>query len=250
MGTLHELLAAESALRETAQNTAQSVGNLFRDGQVRLVGRIRTYYPEEENGPVFPSERVERATSADAELARYASDYGAWIDAAVQKETTNADASAELVIDGMSFGNLPATALLNLESKLADIIALYEMVPTNDPAIAWTWDADNGQWRSPIDTKLRGEKRQEGIVLYDATPEHPAQTQLITRDVRVGRYETVTFSGALSESDKAARLDRARKLLVAVKRARAKANEQEVESLHVASKIFQFINGSKPQSQT
>jgi hypothetical protein len=227
---------------------AQAVDLLFRSGKERMIGRSRVYYPSEENGQSFPSERVERATSADKELDAFAKSYGAWIDASVQKEATNTEARADLSIDGASFGTLPATALLNLEGKVAEIIAIYENVPTNDPAVHWTWDADNSQWRSPVDTRHKTEKQQVGIVLYDATPEHPAQTQLITRDVRVGRYETTVFSGALAQSDLDARLARARQLLVAVKKARAKANEQDASTITVAGKLFDFINGSKPQS--
>ena len=248
MGKLHELLAAEPSLKETARVTAQAVSSLFTDGKTRLIGQIRTYIPEEEEGQMYPSERVELATTVSAELTRYSDAFGAWIDAAVQKETTNTDAKAELIVDSVSFGLLPATALLNLESKLEEIIDLYEHIPTNDAAVTWTWDGDNGFWRSPVSVRSKSEKRQEGIVLYDATPEHPAQTQLITRDVRIGHYEMTVFSGALAESDKAARLERARKLLVAIKRARAKANDQEADKTKIASKIFAYINGSKPQS--
>lgn len=248
MGVLHELLAAESALRETAKATLQGITSLFRDGKERLVGRVRFYYPEEELGQSFPSEQVARATSADDEIAKLVADFGAWMDAAVQKEITNTTAKAELVVDEFSFGELPATALLNLEGKLAEIIDLYDSVPTNDPAAQWTWDAENTHWRSPTETRYKTEKRQEPLVLYAATPEHPAQTQVITRDVRVGRYETTVFSGALAQSDLSARLDRARKLLVAVKKARARANEQEASDLKIASKLFDYINkGSKPQ---
>ncbi len=251
MGVLHELLAAESALRATARAMVQATELLFTAGKERMFGRVRIYGPEEEDGQTFPIERVEQATSVGEELSIFAQHYGAWIDAAVQKEVTNTKASAELSmlsINGVSFGTLPATAFLNLESKLEEIITVYEKVPTNDPAVQWTWDADNNHWRSPVDTRIKTEKRQEGIVLYDATPEHPAQTQLITKDVRVGRYETTVFSGALAQSDLAARLARARQLLVAVKKARARANEQETSTVTVAGKLFDFINGSKPQS--
>lgn len=242
------MLAAEPTLKAAAQAMAQTVASLFMDGRTRMVGQIRTYIPEEEEGQTYPSERVELATTVDAELSRYADAFGAWIDAAVQKEATNTRAEAELNVDGISFGTLPATGLLNLESKLEEVINLYERIPTNDAAVSWTWDGENGFWRSPVGVRSKSEKRQEGIVLYDATTEHPAQTQLITRDVRVGRYETVVFSGALAESDKAGRLERARKLLVAVKKARAKANDQETDTTRYASKLFAYINGSKPQS--
>lgn len=246
MGILHELLAAEPSLRKAAEGTLAGIRQLFLQGQERLTGMVRTYKPFEEGGQEYPSERVKRATSVDEELAKLAEGYGAWIDASVQKEMTNADAGAELQI-GSRTVYLSATALLNLESKLEDIIGLYSSVPLLDPAVAWEWDEGETQWRSPVEMRLKTEKRQEGIVLYAATPEHAAQTQLITRDVKAGQYETVVFSGRLARNDAQGRLDRAKALLVAVKRARARANEQEVEPVEVAQDIFAYINGSKPQ---
>lgn len=83
---------------------------------------------------------------------------------------------------------------------------------------------------------------QKPIVLYAATPEHPAQTQLITEDVLAGYWSTVKQSGAMPATEKLALLERIDKLLRAVKDAREAANMiDEVKVPDVGAAIFNYL---------
>jgi hypothetical protein len=79
------------------------------------------------------------------------------------------------------------------------------------------------------------------LVLYEATPEHPAQVQAFNEDVRVGTRTTMLQSGMVSFQDKAKILNRIDKLLRAVKEARQRANDVDIAAIKVAEAIFNYI---------
>jgi hypothetical protein len=101
----------------------------------------------------------------------------------------------------------------------------------------------SGIYKSNPVTTQRTAKEQKPIVLYDATPEHPAQTQLITRDVLVGHWNTVELSGAIPMVVKEKLLKKVEKLLRAVKSAREKGNSTSVSKVEVGRKLLDFVFG-------
>ena len=80
-------------------------------------------------------------------------------------------------------------------------------------------------------------------MLYDATDKHPAQTQLITKDVNVGTWQHTRFSGALPEDEKKRLLKRIVGLQVATKKAREEANGAPVPQVKLGSKVFDYLFG-------
>jgi len=245
MGKLHELLAVEPDLKSEAQRvTSQTVG-LFTDGVGRFTGQIKRYTPVQEDGEKFPDETLELATSVSAELERAAAPLAAWIDAAAQKEVTNQQTKATVMVDGKELlADLPAPALLNLEAKLAEIREIYAKIPTLDPAERWRWDDGQGRFVTEPRTAERTKKTPRNHVLAEATKEHPAQVQVYTEDIRVGTWETTKFSGALTIAEKNKRLGRVDILLRAVKQARQRANDIAVVDVHVGETLFKYINGN------
>lgn len=242
MGKLHELLAVDSELKGEAQRASSRVQNTF-DGN-KLIGQVRTYQPLEEGGEIFDDEVTVLATSVSDELTVFWAAFGSWLDASVQKESTNQQTSADIEVDGSSLAQLlPAPALLNLESKLAEIRRVYAAIPTNDPTKQWTWDEDQGCYVSHPQTTYRTRKVPKSFVAYEATPEHPAQVEMFTEDVRVGSWTTVVQSGMISPSEKRKLLARIDALLRATKKARQRANDIEVQDIHIASKLFAYIHG-------
>jgi hypothetical protein len=105
----------------------------------------------------------------------------------------------------------------------------------------WTLDKNSGEYVTPKTVTTRGRKVQRGITLYPATPEHPAQTQLISEDVVVGQYELIKRSGALPATERAKLLQRVRALGNAVKFAREEANSTPVVNVSVADSIFEAL---------
>lgn len=241
MGKLHELLAVESELKGEAQRALRRVQSTF-DGN-KLLGEIRTYQPMEEGGEVFDDQVTVLATNVADELAMFQAAFGAWIDAAVQKETTNQQTGASIVVgESIQYDSLPAPALLNLESKLAEIRKVYAAIPTNDPRQQWEWDQDQGCYVSRPQTTYRTKKKPKSFVAYEATKEHPAQVEMFTEDMRVGTWTTTVQSGAISPSKKRKLLARIDALARAVKQARQRANDTDTIDIRVAQWLFEYIH--------
>jgi hypothetical protein len=141
MPKLHELLAVEGDLKGRAQQAKNVLVKLFSEGTGRLLGRVITYQVDEGEDP-RPSEITELATTAPAELDQFQTAYSQWLDVAIQKEVTNRETMATVTVDGIDIfkAALPATALLNLESKLTELRTVYAAIPTLDPAERWEWD--------------------------------------------------------------------------------------------------------------
>lgn len=242
MGKLHELLAVEPDLKAAAQREVSAIKGLFAQGQVRLLGEVRIYAPLDETGDKFPDEITELATTVEAELAGFELAYGPWIDAAIQKEATNQQASATILIDGEEMITLPATGLLNLEGKLAEIRKAYDAIPTLDPTEQWTFDKARGHYMSRERTSFRTKKLPRRFVKAEATKEHPAQVEVWTEDVRVGTWRKIVHSGMMTPVDKEERLRRIDLLIRVVRQARQRANTAEVVPIAVAERLFDYIN--------
>ena len=242
-GKLHQLLAVEPELKSAVGREASRVLSLFKDGKVRLMGHIKDYTPMEEGGEEFPSEIVPLATNVEAELSMLREVYAAWIDAAVQKEVTNQMAVADLTLDNPNEAwHLPATAFLNLESKLAELRQLYTAIPTLDPTKVWEWDEQEEVYKAAPEVRYRTKKLMRSHVAYEATPEHPAQVENYTEDIRVGFTTSVAQSGAITLARKRQYLQRIDELIKVVKTARQQANTTEVLPVFLGGPIFDYIH--------
>ncbi len=78
-------------------------------------------------------------------------------------------------------------------------------------------------------------------MLYPATPDHPAQTQLITEDVIAGSWLTIKYSGAIAVPRKKQLQQRIEKLANAVKSAREEANSLEVTEKKLGKEVFDYL---------
>lgn len=110
-----------------------------------------------------------------------------------------------------------------------------------DGAQDWAEDTGLGLWKTKVTETHRNKKTQRPIVLYDATPEHPAQTQLITEDVLAGFWEKTDYSGAITATRKKQLLDKVTILTKAVVEAREEANASDAPSLTVGNSIFNYL---------
>lgn len=243
MGKLHELLAVESDLKAAAQRSLSHMRGVFTDGVSRFVGQARKYQPLDETGETFADEVTVLATTVSDELATMRLAFGRWLDASIQKEVTNAGTLADVVVDGtVLIEGLPAPALLNLESKLAELRRAYAAIPTNDPAEQWRFDAQLGCYVSALRTTYKTKKTPRSHVAYEATSEHPAQVKIFNEDIRVGTWTTIVHSGGLAPAGKQHLLDRIDVLARAVKTARQRANSIDAEVIRVANVLFDYIH--------
>lgn len=239
---LHELLAVEGDLKSRAQQAKNATIKLFTEGTGRLLGRIITYQVDEGEDSRRP-EITELATTTPAELDQFQIAYSQWLDVAIQKEVTNQATMATVTIDGVDIFKeaLPATALLNLEAKLVEMHTVFASIPTLDPSERWEWDAGRGHYVSKDRETNITKKVTKVLVLYEATEQHPAQTQPYNEDVKTGTRTTTLYSGLFSISEKRQILDRIDKLLRAVKAARQRANNIEITDVKMAEAIFNYI---------
>lgn len=243
MSKLFELLAVEGDLRKKAAEATKQAASLF--GQPgRFTGQTVSAHVILEGEPELFPESTDVASTVDGELAALAAVFGDYVDVTVQKELTNTGAFADVEIDGAKFlSGLSATALLNLENRIEELFAVYHAIPTLDTVEHWQVDAQRGGFRSDVRSAYRNKKVPRPLVLSEATKEHPAQVQVYTDEIPAYKIEKVIFSGMLTPSDKAERLERLSVLATAVKKARQRANDVEIKPVAVAKKIFDYING-------
>ena len=110
------------------------------------------------------------------------------IDVVLQKDSTNAVATADLVVDDVVVAvNLPAVFLLSLENKLKNLRAMYNVIPTLKPGIPWYPGTEKNVSIAPTTKTTRTEKVPVHEVVVPATDNHPAQVSSRNVDVPVAK---------------------------------------------------------------
>lgn len=244
---LHALIAYEQDLAQQSKAILDEAANTFLKKQDHFDGIQKSYSPFTEGGEQIPTETKEVVTTVEEKLAYTHKAVIKAINATLSKEETNASgvAKAALIVDGVNFGEFSATSFISLERSLTRIRDLYKDIPTLDPTKTWTKKDSTGKvlYETEPEVKFRTNKKQTPLVLYAATDKHPAQVQIITTDEQVGKYDTVYRSGRLTPLEKSKLLEKIDNLIVAVKKAREKANQADVVSVEVGGKIFDYIHG-------
>jgi len=249
MGKLHEVLAVISDTDVVAADVTAEAIQTFKKPE-RLTGMSKTLKmvdsSREHEEAAGAEERVV-VTTVQRKLDYVAGHLIRNIDAILQKETTNTEAKADVILeDGtILLERVPATGLLALENKIPKWRAMYENIPTLQPGIDWLEDEDQvtGVYvATPDEVRNKTEKVTEPVVLYKHTPEHPAQVKEVSKDIVVGHFTTRRWSGMITPARKSELLGRLDELLRAVKKARMRANEQEVIDVQVGKTIFDFVH--------
>jgi hypothetical protein len=247
MAKLHELLAVEADLDGKYKRIAEETSKTFKGRPAHFMGSIRTYHPFDDDDKVeYPEEYQALATTVEERLNYTAKAIEPYFDALLQKESTNQVAKADLVVDGEVIAkDLPATFLLGMESRLKFIRKVYEQIPTLPVSVDWekdeSWGKNVYRMTHP-EEKLKTAKQFKSQVLYEATEHHPAQIEKWDENVAVGKFVKRIWSGAISSADKSRLLGRIDKLIIAVKKARQRANTTEVIKSKVGGKILDFIH--------
>lgn len=249
MSQLHELLAVEGDLKGEKDKIKEEAINTFNKKANHFLGAVKTLEmfdearKEEESGS---AQRQEIVTTVPDKLNYMARSFTRFWDAKLQKESANQRAKSDIVIDGKTFAtDVPVTFLLTMEEELKQLRKVYDVIPTLQPGIEWTEDTQKGAnyWKAthPIVTH-KTEKTIDFNIIVPATKEHPAQVKELSQDRPVGKYITQNWSGMLSPAEKSIMLGKVDKILRAVKRARQRANTQEVKKLTIGNQIFDFIH--------
>lgn len=162
-----------------------------------------------------------------------------------RKDWTNTTAKSDVTVDSVVIlKDVPVSYLLFLEKNLTDIRTFVSKLPVLGSDEDWKKDENTGLFKTPEVKTHRSKKVQKALVLYHATPEHPAQTQIITEDIIAGYWSQVKYSGAIQEPKQKEILERVEKLLNAVKQAREASNAaNEIDTPDVGKEVFSYLFG-------
>ncbi len=247
MSKLHELLAVESNLENQANKVRSDLANTFEKKRHLFEEKRILFKPSVEDLQEQVESQSTLQSTVEQELAWVAPHIVKALDASYQVAEANTKARADVILEDdeetILLKNLPATALLELEKRVAEIHSLLNTAPTLDPAKGFSLDDSRPfVFKAKEHVKTRTRKTNRPIVLYDATKEHPAQTQLIQEDVPVGQIFEQEWSSMLTPARKSELINRAEILLRAVRKARSRANEVEIEKdKKIGNRLLQFI---------
>lgn len=166
------------------------------------------------------------------------------VDTSLQKDATNQVAKADLIVDGQTLLTaIPATALLAWESKFDALRRVLLKVPTLPSGPLWEEDdQENGLWRTAEpQVSFTTRKTMKPVELSPATKEHPAQVDKVFEDVPIAKVTKTTWSGMWTSKQKADALARLDALLIAIKKARQRANRTDVLKPKAGKVLADFI---------
>lgn len=246
---LHELLAVESSVKGQAQKVRGELSATFEKKRHLFEGVKKTFTPLSESAGLPAVEEDRPIQSTVVKELRWISEFLAKsIDSGYRINEANTLARADVVLeDGTTFlTQLPATALLELEKRLAEVQEFIMTIPTLDPAKGFILDgeasSDGDVFRAREVTKTRTKKIKQVLTLAPATDKHPAQVQLVDADEPVGTIREQEWSGMLTPARKADMIARCESLARSVKKARSRANEAEVSKANgIGEKILNYV---------
>lgn len=248
MPKLHETLAIETNLESQANKVRGELANTFEKKRHLFEEKRVTFRPLSEGEAPVTEAQSDIQSTVPQELEWVSEFIIKALDASYQVAEANTKARADVVLseddaDSVILNDVPATTLLELEKRLAEIHHLITVIPTLDPAKGFQPDqARKHVFQAREVMKTRTKKVQKPVVLYEATDKHPAQVQLVTEDVPVGVIHEQEWSGLITPLQKAEMIARVEQLTRAVRRARSRANDQEVDRTKKLGRVLlQYI---------
>lgn len=242
MAKLNQIIAIEKGIKSRVYGEVTDLHKAVQK-QDLFSGFVKNYEPKEDGDEGLPSERKRVQYEVNDVLRSVERLNTELFDVTARKDWTNCDAKADVVVDGKTIiEQAPVSYLLFLEKHLTDMRTFVGCLPVLDDGEAWTKDPNSGLFKTDTVSQHRTKKVQKPIVLYPATEQHPAQTQLITEDVIAGFWRQVKHSGAMPKPEKEMLATRVEKLLQAVKHAREEANTRdETMAPSVGSAVFSYL---------
>jgi hypothetical protein len=252
MTKLHELLAVEGDLRTQAESCRVDLKNTFEKKTHHFGKKVVTFKSLTEGLPDKVESQLELQTTVHKELDWIGEKLAKAIDAGYQIDVANTTAKADVVLDDgtIILKSVPATSLLRLGHRIAEIRDLAHAIPTLDPSKGFAADSTEGAevFRARDEVKPRTEKKFDFVIMVPPTKEHAAQTKELMRDILVGTVVTQEWSTLITVAEKADILDRVEALLRAVKKARAVANalEVDVKNDKIGGAVVRYVFRGKP----
>lgn len=243
MTKLNQIVAVEQGVKSKSRD---AVTALYHTAQklALFTGIQRTYTPKDDDGDRLPAESTKVQVTVPQLLSQAEASLTKLFDVTATKEHANAEARADVVVDGNAIlTQVPVPYLLFLEKQLVDIRTFVSKLPTLDQASDWVYDDNTGVYKTtPVQT-VRTKKVPKNWEKAPATDKHPAQVEIFHEDVIVGTWTKVDTSGAIPVARKNELLDRVDALTQAVKFAREEANQYEVTDVSAGAAVFRHLFG-------
>lgn len=239
---LNQVLAIEKGVKNRTISVVTKQYHACQKGGALFDGFTKNYQAKNSDGEQFPPESKEVQFHSEQVVKRIKSSLSELFDVTATKDWANCDAKADIVVDGVTIlAQVPVTYLLFLEKQLEGLGTVIDSLPTLNRTFKWQKDENSGVFITEPTQTHKTKKVQKPIVMYDATPEHPAQTQMITEDEIIGHWHTTHQSGGMQRPAKEAMQERVVNLQQAVKQAREEANNVEATPQTVASQILGYV---------
>lgn len=245
MAKMHELLAAETNVNAVYNAMLEETLKVLEkpDHFTRVVAAKEFFNTEESH--LNQTETKDMVTTVTDRLGYFfGRPFINMMDTSLQKDATNQIAKADLVVNGeVLLKEVPATALLAWESKFDALRRVLLKVPTLPPGPVWEEDPnEDNLWRTKEpQVTFTTKKTMKPVILHEATKEHPAQVEKVFEDVPVAKVTKTVWSGMWTSSQKADALARLDTLLIAIKKARQRANRTEVLKPKAGQILANFI---------
>lgn len=247
MAKLAQILAVESGIKTRVYAKISESHKALQQSTL-FNGHARRYKPLSDDpthaqGEQLPDENKKVSHKTKDILKLTAEQMTEHFDVAAMRDWTNMVAKADIVVDGdVILKDVPVTYLLMLEKQLSDLHTFVQKLPVLDPAEVWTFDRNQDLFASQPASTARSKKVTRPMVLYDATPTHPAQVKEVVEDVFAGLWTTTKFSSALPAGTINDMLTRVERLQKATKFAREQANASDVVAAPSAgTKVFDYL---------
>ena len=253
---LHEVLAVETARKKQAEailvetketftkrrhhfEGAELLVELFQDSGTPEDVALKTTIEAQHS-----DKKKDIVTTVDEKLKYTLDSIRNMWDVVYQIQESNSRAKADIVVDGITLvSNVPATFLLEFEKKLAEMRDVIHKIPTYDPTKGFKKASGLkvGWYASEPKLTVSTRKDERNEVVIPPTKEHPGQWVTRKVDVPVAKITTTEYSGMYSPLDKSLMLERADKLIRAVRKARMRANNTEACTVKISAALANYI---------
>jgi hypothetical protein len=239
---LNQIIAIEKGIKAKTYSELSELNKVVQKPDL-FNGFSKTYQSKDEDGDKLPPEKKRVQFVVDDVLRSVERSMTDLITVTARKDWTNCVAKGDVVVDGASiFSQAPVSFLLFMEKQLTDLRTFVGNLPVLADDENWTKDENSGLFKTEVTQTHRTKKVAKPIVLYPATPEHPAQTQMTAEDVIEGFWSQVKQSGAMQKPKKQKLAEKIDKLLRATKEAREAANVQdEVGVASIGTAVFTYL---------
>jgi hypothetical protein len=242
---LNQIIAIEDGAKKQEYADLTKAHHILQKSAL-FNGFSRTYNPRQEDGIQYPPEQNKVQQNAKQIVQQVKEQLGELFNVVATKDFGNAEARADVIIEGEEkplLTGVPVPHILYLEKKLIDLRTFIRKLPRLDPAKNWTYDGNSGMYRTAEEEQIKTRKVTKPLVMYEATKEHPAQTQPVTIDEPEGIWKRIDMSTAYPQDEIVAMEKRLGQVEKALKFAREKANSIEVEKKKTGDIVLGYILG-------